>query len=421
VIFAAIPAISGIRGRIRLPGSKSHTNRALLLAALAEGPVRICGALDCDDADSLSGCLSAAGRSVVRDGSDLIVAAGPPPSSLVTLDVRDSGTACRFLAAFASVSPGLAVRLTGSARLCERPIGPLVEALSRLGGEVSYLGREGFPPLLIRGRRLEGGEAEVDASLSSQFASALLLCAARMRLGLRLRLSGKEVSRAYVATTLEMMAAVGLVVRHAGPVIEVEPGPVRAGLIEVPGDYSSAASLAGAVAVAGGELDLENLEWPSVQADAAAFSVLQAMGVSIAPHAGGIRVAGPAVAPVRVDASSFPDAVPVLSAVASRIPGESVFSGVGHLRIKESDRIEAIVGLVSAAGASAVEDSGELRIHGSAERKAVTPAFRTHADHRIVMAATLLSLSLGGLVEDPRAVEKSYPGFFRDLFGCIIG
>ena len=420
MILAAVPPVREMRGRPEIPGSKSHTNRALLLASFARGPVRVRGALRCDDADSLLLCLSAAGASVEARPDGIRISPGPPPREETRLDVRESGTACRFLTAWAAASAGLTAVVTGSPRLLERPVGPLVDALRRLGAEISYLGREGFPPLSIRGRTLDGGEVAVDASDSSQFASAILLAAPRTSRGIRLRIEGKEVSRAYVATTLETLSGAGLRWQSSGSTIEVEPGAPPAGEISIPGDFSSAVSLAGAVAVAGGELELRNLEWPSAQADAAAFRVLEAMGVSIAPAAGGVRVAGKAKAPASADASGFPDAVPVLCAAAARVPGESVFSGVEHLRLKESDRIEAIRDMLAAGGARASVDGGEIRVFGARESGRSVPVFPTRADHRIVMASTLLCLESGGFVESPGAVDKSYPGFFGDLFRGIL-
>ncbi len=420
MIFAALPAASGVLGNIRVPGSKSHTNRSLILAALGSGPVELRGVLDCDDADALIACLAAAGVSFEpRAGDALRVSPGPLPGEEIVFDVRDSGTAGRFLTAFAAASPGLGVTLTGSPRLCQRPIGPLVDALRRLGAEVEYAGQDGFPPLAIRGKALEGGEVSVDASLSSQFASALLLAAPRMRRGLRLRIEGNEVSRAYVSATLETMNRAGLAVRGDGTVVGVEPGRPQSAEMAIPGDFSSAVSLAGAVAVCGGDLALENLEWPSRQADAAAIEVLERRGAEITPIGDGLRIAGRARLGVIADASGFPDAVPVLCAVASGVAGESVFSGVGHLRLKESDRIDAIGDMLSAGGSESFEVGETIRVRGPRTLRAA-PEFPTRNDHRIVMASALLCLKGGGLVENPRAVEKSYPGFFRDLFRCIL-
>ena len=417
MIVAAIPARGPFRGAVAVPPSKSFTNRALVLAALAPHPVSIRRPLDCDDADSLVAALCAAGIRIRREGDDLVVEPGDPPKTEAVLDVRDSGTACRFLAAVAAATPGLRAVLTGSPRLCERPIGALVEALRAIGGDISYAGRDGFPPLAIRGRELEGGPVEVAASESSQFASALLLAAPRFRRGIDLGLSGAAVSRAYLDTTREALAAAGIDASGGGGRFRVPPGSaVRSEILTVPGDWSSGAALAAAVAVAGGSLRIEHLPWPSSQADARALDVLKEMGVAAEPEPSAVTVSGRAKRPVRVDAADFPDAVPVLAAAAARVDGESAFSGIAHLRLKESDRIAALEDLFRAAGirARSSEDALSVAGGGGGRSAALLP---TRADHRIVMAATLLAFAAGGFVESPRAVDKSYPGFFRDVFG----
>jgi 3-phosphoshikimate 1-carboxyvinyltransferase len=416
MIVSAVPARGPFTGSVAAPPSKSHTNRALILAALSEQPVEIVRPLACDDLDAMVGCLSAAGVRIDRAGDGLVVSPGAPPGGEATLDVRESGTACRFLTAFAAATPGLRAFLTGSDRLRERPVGPLVDALRILGAEIDYLGRPGFPPLSIRGRRLRGGPIEVDASASSQFASALLLVAPRLADGIALTLAGPAVSRAYLDTTRETLEAAGIRSSGGSGTFTVPAGQaVTAGRLAIPGDYSSAASLAAAVAVAGGGRTIENLPWPSSQADAAALDVLEAMGVAVERSSGAITVSGRARRAVAVDAADFPDAVPVLCAAAAGVDGETVITGIEHLRLKESDRIAAIEDLLRAAGARAQFESGVLRVAGPRGPSLVPAFLPTRSDHRIVMAAALLALSSGGFVEAPRAVEKSYPGFFRDL------
>jgi len=417
VIVAAVPARGPFRGAVAVPPSKSFTNRALVLAALASHPVAVRRPLDCDDADSLVGALGAAGLRIRREGDALLVAPGPPPRDEAILDVRDSGTACRFLAAFAAATPGLRVLLTGSPRLRERPIGGLVDALRAAGAEIAYAGEEGFPPLAIRGRELGGGAVEVAASESSQYASALLLAAPRIRDGIDLRIAGPAVSRAYLETTREALAAAGIDAGGDGGRFRVAPGAaVRAETLDVPGDWSSGATLAAAVAVAGGTLRLEHLPWPSSQADARALGVLRAMGMAAETGASAVVVSGRAERPADVEAGDFPDAVPVLAAVAARVEGESAFRGVAHLRLKESDRLAALEDLLGAAGVRSRTAGDVFEVSGGS--RAAPPALLpTRADHRIVMAATLLAFSRGGFVESPRSVEKSYPAFFRDVFG----
>lgn len=417
MIYAAIAPVPGFSRTIAVPASKSHTNRALILAALAPGEFFIRGLLDCGDADALIASLRAAGARLEKGpGGCRVVPAGSAPREEIVFDVRDSGTAFRFLTAFAATRGGLRATLTGSERLCRRPIGPLVEALRRLGACIEYRGHEGFAPLRIVGRELAGGTIEIEATESSQFASALLLAAPRFPEGITVQLLGEPVSRAYLSTTVETLRAVGIGVSEKGNEFSIGPGAkISRPEYSVPGDYSSAVSLAAAAAVAGGELTLTNLLWPSEQADARAISVLEAMGASVEPIPEGLRIRGRASHPLTVVATDFPDAVPVLCAVAARLGGDSSFAGVAHLRFKESDRIAAIRDMLGAAGVEAGEQDGTLRVHGQGSVRAGLPVFPTHGDHRMVMAGTVLALSSGGLVENPGAVSKSYPRFFDDL------
>jgi 3-phosphoshikimate 1-carboxyvinyltransferase len=417
LIFLALPPAAELKKRVRVPASKSVTNRAMLLAALSPRPFSILGPLECDDADSMRAALSAAGVSFERTPRGWLASAGATPRGEIVLDVRDSGTACRFLAAYAATTSGGEFLLTGSERLRQRPIGGLVEALRGLGAQIVYAGEEGAPPLRIRGRALSGGEVAVEAGQSSQFASALLLVSTRLPGGLRLRLEGPPVSEAYLAATVEALSSVGIEVRQSEREFEIGPGAgFRRFEVEIPGDYSSALPLAAAAAVAGGQIDLEGLEWPSTQADAGAFRVLEEMGCSVAARSDSVRVSGRAVRPTAASATGFPDAVPALCAVAAHVGGESVFSGVEHLKIKESDRIAAILDLLAAAGRTGRYESGALRVFGGPPARLAPPVLPTRGDHRIVMAAALLSLRRGGLVENPRAVGKSYPGFLDDLY-----
>lgn len=417
LISIALPTVAGFRRRVRLPPSKSFTNRALLLAALSPRPFLLREPLDCDDADSMMGALRACGVTFQRTAEGILVSAGTVAPGEIVLDVRDSGTACRFLTAYAASSPSGTFVLTGSRRLRDRPVDGLVDALRSLGADIEYRGQQGYPPLLIRGRSLRGGEAAIDAGRSSQYASALLLVSPRLPEGLSLRLEGRVVSRAYLATTVEALSSVGIAVEGSEKRFRVAPGSaLRRFELRVPGDLSSAVPLAAAVAIAGGEIELTNLDWPSQQADAPALTVLEEMGLTLRSRPGGLVASGRVRRPVRTEASGFPDAVPALAAVAAHVEGESVFSGVENLRIKESDRIAAILDLLSASGRAAEYGGGILRLRGGEPSAGAPPMFPTRSDHRIVMAAALLCLRRGGLVENPRAVAKSYPAFFDDLF-----
>lgn len=422
--YLAFPPVRSLSGVVRVPPSKSATNRALLLAALTEAPVEIARPLESDDTAALRRCLEVMGASIVATPAGLRVH-GPLRGArdrVVELDAADSGTAARLLAAAAAATPGRFV-LNGSPRLCERPMGELVEALRSAGARIEYRAREGCLPLAIDGGTLESGEVVVDAARSSQFLSALLLAAVAVDGGLRVRASGKIVSGPYVATTLDVLRDFGHSV-ESGSEFVVRRGATVAGRYETPGDYSSAVPLAAAVGIAGGEVTLQGLRWPSADADAGALPVLERMGVRFVRGPGGVTASaerGRSQA-VSVVAADFPDAVPALAALAALSPGETVFSGVGHLRLKESDRLAALAELVASVGAKAAVSEDALAIVGPAASGAgALMRLSTFRDHRIAMAAGLLALRLPGLlIEDPGCVAKSYPAFFRDLEALAV-
>jgi 3-phosphoshikimate 1-carboxyvinyltransferase len=417
--FLALPPVRCLSGAVRVPPSKSATNRALLLAALTEVPVAIAHPLESEDTAALRRCLQAMGASIVSTGDGLRV--GGPLSGardrVIALDAADSGTAARFLAAAAAATPGRFL-LGGSPRLCERPMGELVEALRSGGARIAYRGRDGCLPLDIEGGALASGEVVVDAARSSQFLSALLLAGVAVEGGLRVRAAGRVASGPYVATTIEVLRDFGHSV-ETGAEFRVRRGPSPAERYDTPGDYSSAVPVAAAVGMAGGEVTLAGLRWPSADADAGALPVLEAMGIGIVHGPDGLTASASrgVMRAVSVAAGDFPDAVPALAALAAVTPGETVFSGVGHLRLKESDRLAALAALVGAVGARAAVTEDALVVVGPAAREdGATTRLSTFRDHRIAMAAGLLALRLPGLlIEDPGCVAKSYPAFFRDL------
>ncbi len=414
----AFPPVRSLRGTISVPPSKSASNRAILLAALTATPVEIVRPLESDDTRALIGCLGAMGASMARTPDGLRVS-GPlrgRGAEEVLLDAADSGTAARFLAAAAAATPGRFL-LGGSKRLSERPMGELVDALRKAGGRIAYLGREGGLPLSIEGGFLVSGEVPVDASRSSQFVSALLLAAVAVDGGLRVRPIGKTTSGPYVAATVEVLREFGHDAAD-GPPFAVRRGAGVSPRYETPGDYSSALPLAAAVGAAGGEAALLGLRWPSSDADAGALAVLEAMGLSLSRTSGRLAVAssGAPPRPVSVAATEFPDAVPALAALAMLAPGESVFSGIAHLRWKESDRLAALETLGAAVEARVRSSEDSLTVSGPARPPAGVVRIETFRDHRIAMAAGILSVRLSGLlIEDAACVAKSYPAFFRDL------
>jgi 3-phosphoshikimate 1-carboxyvinyltransferase len=424
--FLAFPPARAVRGSVRSPASKSATNRALVLAAVGPDPVELIGPLDSEDTRALVRCLEAMGAKIAASARGLTVRGplgGPAGAGEVRLDAGASGTAARFLTALAASVAGR-YRLTGSPRLRERPMEELVTALRSIGASVDYAEREGFLPLVIDGGRLAGGLVEVDASRSSQFFSALLLAAAAVPGGLAVRPRGVLVSAPYVETTIATLAAFGYGARRLPDgAIEVAAVGRRPASYPVPGDWSSAVPLLAAAAIAGGEVEVTGLSWPSPDADAHALEVLEGMGAFVERSSGSVVVRAPRqpLRPVSIAARDFPDAVPALAAVSAHAVGESRFGGVGHLRGKESDRLGALSALLEAAGGKAAVQDDELVVVGPRRTTLAAPRFPTFDDHRIAMAAALLSLSSQGtLIENPDCVAKSYPDFFRDLETILV-
>lgn len=424
--YLVLPPVRAVRGRIAAPSSKSATNRALILAALSPDRVEIVRPLDSGDTRALVRCLRAMGAAVRETPSGLSVNGplGRPSSDDAFLDAGDSGTAARFLAAVAAAVPGRYF-LTGSDQLLRRPMGDLVAALRSAGASVESRGSEGFLPLAIRGGSLRSGEVVVDASRSGQFVSALLLAGAAVDGGLTVRPAGVVASAPYVETTVDALEAFGhTVVRGADGAIAVRRGAAAPSTYEVPGDWSSALPFFAAAGIAGGEVSVTRLRWPSADADALALDVVASMGVGVEREGGEIRARATrgALTPVSVEARDFPDAVPALAALAIFAAGESRFRGIAHLRWKESDRVAGVEALAAAAGVRCVAREDEIAIIGppGAPRLGMT-RLPTFEDHRLAMAGALLSLALPYLlIETPDCVAKSYPGFFRDLETILL-
>ncbi len=415
--FLALPPALQLRGSLRVPSSKSATNRALVLAAQSNAPVRIERPLESDDTRALLACLSVMGARIERRDHALSLS-GPlrgGEAAPAVLDAQESGTAARFLIALAAVTRGR-FRVVGSVRLSERPMGELVAALRSLGAEIVEEGAAGCLPLSIRGGVRSGRAVSVDASRSSQFVSALLLAGAADSIEVSAR--GAIASPPYVALTIEALRAFGHRVDGDGP-WRVRRGSTSPEAYEVPGDFSSAVPLLAAAGICGGEVRLTGLRWPSVEADALALPVLSAMGIHIETEENQIsaRAERGLLRPVHAPATACPDAVPALAAAAAFARGQTRLYGIAHLRWKESDRLAALSSLLETAGARATAADDSLTIEGgempASGGLAVLPTAR---DHRIAMAAALLSLGRPRtLIEDPDCVSKSYPGFFRDL------
>lgn len=405
-----------IDARVEVPGSKSISNRVLLLAALAEGTSELSGVLVSDDTRVMAGALSALGADITQDGARFTVGGcggqlRVPPGPL---DVHASGTAARFLAAVQTLVPGPSV-LDGTSRMRQRPIDDLLAALRALGADIDAELGNGCPPVRCGGGGLRGGEALLDASRSSQYLSAVLQVAPLAASDVRLRLKdGVLVSKPYVDITLAVMGDFGVEAGFSDPsTLSVAAGQgYRGRAYAVEPDASTAAYFFGAAAVTGGRVRVPGLRGDSSQADMGLLGVLESMGCVVQRTDGGIEVSGPTrLRPVDVDMNSMPDAVLAAAVVALFADGTSYLRNIANLRIKESDRLAALETELRKLGADAEAGPDSLRITPGVHRPA---DIDTYDDHRMAMAFALAGLRIEGVrIKDPDCVSKSWPGYFE--------
>lgn len=410
----------GLAARVRVPPSKSITNRALIGCAVAGGGV-IRGPLDCDDTRVLAGALSSAGWRVDW-GSELRVGERSLVPGQARLWLGDSGTGARLILALLATTPGRFV-VDGSRRLRERPMRPLLDALSALGAGLEA--NDGCLPVAIEGAQLAGGRVSVRAELSSQFVSALLLAAPLMRRGLELTVDGPLPSAPYVELTMGTMRQLGIEAtweRAAGR-WRVPPGRPQPTELAIEGDWSAAAVFVAAAAVAGGRVEIEGVSPESPQGDRAVAAILGEAGIRSRPTTTGLVAEGPARRPLDADLTDAPDLFPALAAVAAALPPGSRIVGIERLRHKESDRVSAMVGNLRGLGARVELAGSEFRVTGAMVREETdVPRVTAAGDHRIAMAMAVAALAAGPLeLDDPSCVSKSFPDFWKSWWELTGG
>lgn len=413
-----VPAAGPIDAVVRVPGSKSITNRALVCAGLAAGRSTLTGALQADDTEAMVDGLQALGVGVERqwDRDTLVVdgTAGRPVADVALVDARLSGTTSRFLLPLAGLGDGLR-RLDGQGRLRERPMGPALDALRALGAEVVEIAGPGRLPVEVVGGTLAGGEVAISGDVSSQFLSGLLLAAPAMPAGLVVRVTTELVSRPYVDMTVAVMAAFGATVEQPDDrtwVVASQRYVATDYVIEP--DASAASYCFAAAAIAGGRVTVEGLGTPSLQGDLDFVDVLAAMGAEVergAEHTT-VRRSG-SLQGVEVDMSQISDTAQTLAVVAAFAEGPTRVTGIGFIRGKETDRISAVVTELQRAGIDAVEEADGFVVHpGQPQAATIT----TYDDHRMAMSFALLGLVAPGIqIADPGCVAKTFPTFWTLL------
>ncbi|MEM7408848.1 MAG: 3-phosphoshikimate 1-carboxyvinyltransferase [Myxococcota bacterium] len=403
--------------RVRVPGSKSVTNRALLVAALARGESRLRGGLHSDDTVAMQRGLAALGCRVDAGEDPWIVPGvdGRFAAPQTPLDTQNSGTTARFLTAAATLAAGPVV-IDGNARMRERPIDDLTRALEGLGASCRLEGAGGCPPVRVAGGGLPGGHARIDASRSSQFVSAVLLSAPYAAAPVTLGFEGDVVSVPYIDLTLEVMRDFGAEAgwRDARS-LQVSNQQRYAGRdYPIEADASSAAYPFCAAAIAGGRVRVDGLRIDTQQPDLGILELLAQMGCSVERGGDWAAVArSGSLRGIDVDMNRLPDAVLALAVVACFADGPTHIRNVANLRIKETDRLTALETELRKLGVRADAGPDDLRIDPRPLRGA---AIDTYDDHRMAMSFALAGLVQSGVViRDPSCVSKTWPGFF-DVF-----
>jgi 3-phosphoshikimate 1-carboxyvinyltransferase len=410
--------LSRASGRVRLPGSKSISNRVLLVSALAKGSTAVSGLLDADDTQVMLAALRALGVRLAEKDDSVVVegAGGPFPVQSAELFLGNAGTAFRPLTAALAFSGG-EYKLSGVPRMHERPIGDLVDGLRGVGAKVDYLGKDGFPPLkILKGDFSSSKGAKVKGDVSSQFLTALLMAAPLLRRPFRIEVEGDLISKPYVEITLNVMQRFGVdVARDGWRSFIVPPSSyVSPSKIFVEGDASSASYFLAAGAIGGGPVRVEGVGRSSIQGDVRFTEVLERMGAKASFGEGWIEASGgKPLRAIDLDVNHIPDAAMTAAVMALFADGPSRLRNIASWRVKETDRIAAMAIELRKLGAQVEEGADFLRIIPPRKLKE-NILVKTYDDHRMAMSFSLAAL--GGVpvrIDDPGCVAKTFPDYFQ--------
>jgi 3-phosphoshikimate 1-carboxyvinyltransferase len=407
-----------LQADVSVPGSKSYTQRAFVTAALASGTSRLRNVLFSEDTDRFIHALKVLGVTVYRDGQDVIIEGtnGIVHSPDAPIHLGNNGTAMRFLASLVSLGTGPVV-LTGDLRLCERPIKPLMTYLENLGVNYRYLANNGYPPVEIQGSGLRGGTLTIQNTESSQYISSLLLAAPYAEDGVVINLEGVIVSRPYIEMTLQVMADFGVQVKEVNTGSYVVPcgAGYKGREYNVEGDASSASYFFLAAMLCKGTVRVHNMNPNSRQGDLKILDLLKNIGGDVTWGDTWIEVLGDDMktGDLVIDMGDMPDMVPTIAVLSAFRQGTTKIDRVAHLRIKESNRLAALVIELNKIGATAREEGDSLMISGGELHRA---KIETYNDHRIAMSFAVAGLVVPGIaIQNPRCVDKSFPGFWDEL------
>lgn len=415
------PVAHPIHGSIRPPGSKSITNRALVLSALAEGESLLTGVLESTDTKVMLDSLRMLGIQVHHDAQLATCrvkgCGGRINVAEANLWLENSGTSIRFLTAACSLGKGR-YRLDGVERMRERPIVDLVDCLNRLGANVQCENSQtGCPPVVVNGNDglLSGGVATIKGDISSQFLSAILMAAPGATNSVQLDVAGELVSKPYVEMTIRMMESFGVAVEFPNDLssFQIASQKYTAQNYDIEPDASAASYFMGVAAVTGGTVTIEGLNKTALQGDVHFATALQQMGCDIEWNANSIRIAGGPLRGIDIDMNAISDTAQTLAIVAVFADSPTTIRNVGHMRHKETDRVAAVVTELKRAGIKAEEREDGLVIHPGQPQPS---EIETYDDHRMAMSFSLLGLRAPGIrILDPECTAKTYPNYFEDL------
>lgn len=412
------PVPGPLNGTVRPPGSKSITNRALIVAALADGQTKLTGVLDSQDTQVMIESLNRLGIKVDHDPENCTATvegcAGKIPQSEASLWLENSGTSIRFLTALCAIGQGEYV-LDGNKRMRQRPIQDLVNALQQLNIDVMCENETGCPPVRVKAKGLSGGETVISGNVSSQYLSALLMVSPAAQEPVTITIQGEMVSKPYLNITLGVMAQFGVTIdRVKSDVWTIPPQTYhRPGAYDIEPDASAASYFFAAAAITGGKVKVEGLNQDALQGDINFIRVLEDMGCLIKQDRNSITVQGGALKGIDVDMNDISDTAQTLAAVALFAEGPTSIRNVAHIRHKETDRLAAIATELKRMGIQVEETEDAITIHPGEIQPAT---IETYDDHRMAMSFALVGLKVPGiLIADPGCTKKTYPRFFDDL------
>ena len=410
-----VPLSKPAEATIAIPGSKSYTNRALLMAAMSKRTVLIANPLISDDTEAMMRCLETLGVVCTKNEKSITVSGDLDniPEREYDLDANLSGTTIRFMLALSAVIPGTKI-LRGKEGLQKRPISDLVAGLCQLGARIEYLENEGFPPLCVSSSSLSPGSVRMNGGVSSQYFSALLMIAPRVG-SLKIEVIGEQISKPYIDMTIDTMKQFGVIVQNNSyrSYVVADRQHYATSRYAVEGDVSSASYFFAIAALTNSRITLTNLNQNSVQGDMKFLKIVEDMGNDVLWKADEVTIQGRGIRAVEVNMEDCPDQAQTLAVLAAFARGVTKISGIRSLRVKETERVKAMQKELAKMGIKTEATQDSLTIYGGAPKAA---AIDTHGDHRMAMSFAVAGTKLSGMqIHDPTVVNKTFPQFWEKL------